>query len=151
MSTSNSGRPGSKFGADKFRKDLYLQAEQGFCMGFYVQFQSKNVKKTPIEDASLEWPADLSPLERVAQLQFFPQKYSETEKSQLESMCTKMAFNPWHALEEHRPLGNQNRARRSLYETSRAHIAMAGEPKILSMIAVGISFDALLIFALACV
>jgi hypothetical protein len=26
-----------------------------------------------------------------------------------------MSFNPWHALPEHRPLGDMNRARREIY------------------------------------
>jgi hypothetical protein len=28
-----------------------------------------------------------------------------------------LSFNPWHTLAAHRPLGNQNRARRRLYQT----------------------------------
>ena len=31
--------------------------------------------------------------------------------------CRPLRFNPWHALPEHRPLGNQNRARRTIYAT----------------------------------
>jgi hypothetical protein len=28
----------------------------------------------------------------------------------------KMTMNPWHCLHEHRPLGNQSRARRRMYD-----------------------------------
>ena len=30
--------------------------------------------------------------------------------------CEQVAFNPWHCLAEHRPLGGMNRARRQIYE-----------------------------------
>jgi hypothetical protein len=29
----------------------------------------------------------------------------------------KLSFNPWHGVPEHRPLGNQSRARRRMYDT----------------------------------
>jgi hypothetical protein len=29
----------------------------------------------------------------------------------------RLSYNPWHCLAEHRPLGNQNRARRRMYLT----------------------------------
>lgn len=102
----------------KFRDDLYARGENGFCMGLYFQTQSPNVSETPIEDASIEWNTQFH---KVAQLRFFPQKYSDTEKESLNSMCETMAFNPWHSIEAHRPLGNQNRARRWVYDSSRAH------------------------------
>jgi hypothetical protein len=114
---------GPKFGANKFRADLYRQAEAGFCLGLYVQLQSPDVRKTPIEDTSIEWPRDVSPPMRVALVKFFPQKYADAERASLESMCTKMSYNPWHTIEEHRPLGNQNRARLWVYDASRAHRA----------------------------
>jgi hypothetical protein len=31
------------------------------------------------------------------------------------AVADRLSFNPWHALPEHRPLGNQNRARRAIY------------------------------------
>jgi hypothetical protein len=29
----------------------------------------------------------------------------------------QLSYNPWHCIAEHRPLGNQNRARRRMYQT----------------------------------
>jgi hypothetical protein len=29
----------------------------------------------------------------------------------------QLSYNPWHCIAEHRPLGNQNRARRRMYLT----------------------------------
>ena len=31
--------------------------------------------------------------------------------------CQALSYNPWHCIAEHRPLGNQNRARRRMYQT----------------------------------
>jgi hypothetical protein len=31
------------------------------------------------------------------------------------TQCEQTAFNPWHCLPEHRPLGSMNRARREIY------------------------------------
>jgi hypothetical protein len=30
--------------------------------------------------------------------------------------CDTTAFNPWHALADHRPLGSMNRARKDIYK-----------------------------------
>lgn len=111
---------GPRFGTDKFRKDLYVQASMGFCMGLYVQRQSADVKLTPIEDAAMQWPETVSPLERIGQLNFFPQTYTDDQKTAIEVMCTKMSFNPWHSLESHRPLGNLNRAGRFFSDVGQA-------------------------------
>jgi hypothetical protein len=31
------------------------------------------------------------------------------------AFARNLKFNPWHSLQEHRPLGNQSRARRRMY------------------------------------
>lgn len=103
---------------NKFRDDLYARGENGFCMGLYFQTQHADFTQTPIEDASVEWKTQFY---KVAQLRFFPQKYTDSEKENLDVMCQTMAFNPWHSIEAHRPLGNQNRARRWVYDSSRHH------------------------------
>ena len=48
------------------------------------------------------------------------------EAAQVEFDFTrKLTINPWHCLHEHRPLGNQSRARRRMYyELSRLRIRM---------------------------
>jgi hypothetical protein len=39
----------------------------------------------------------------------------------------KLSYNPWHTIADHRPLGNQSRARWRMYETlSRYRQAMNG-------------------------
>lgn len=118
--------PKSKSAETKFRDDLYARGERGFCMSLEVQFQ-EDARTTPIEDASIEWT---TPFVKVATLEFFSQKFSADQKAATEAMCDKMSFNPWHSIEDHRPLGNQNRARRWVYDSSRAnrHGGQAASP-----------------------
>jgi hypothetical protein len=43
--------------------------------------------------------------------------------------CEQSAFNPWHCLADHRPLGGMNRARRDIYAAmSRFRIGESARP-----------------------
>jgi hypothetical protein len=66
----------------------------------------------PIEDASVLWPERLSPRVSVATLRIPRQKFDSP--AQLE-FAKRLSYNPWHSIAEHRPLGNQSRARRRMY------------------------------------
>jgi len=77
-----------------------------------VQFQS-DPQRMPIEDASVEWPADAAPFQTVATLRIPSQRFDSPEQL---AQCEAMSFNPWHALVPHRPLGSMNRARRAIYD-----------------------------------
>jgi hypothetical protein len=68
----------------------------------------------PLENAAVLWPEKLSPRIPVATLRLFRQ--SENYDAQLE-FARKLVFNPWHCIAEHRPLGNQSRARYRMYST----------------------------------
>lgn len=84
--------------------------------------------RMPIEDASVRWPASLSPWTPVATLRI-PRQVFDTEK-QL-AFAHSLSYNPWHSLPEHRPLGNQNRARRRMYsELSRLRQIMNHTPHL---------------------
>ncbi len=93
----------------------------------YVQFQV-DPHRQPIENASVVWPERLSPWRRVGVLRIPPQRFDSP--AQL-AFAHNLSFNPWHALAEHRPLGNQNRARRVIYlETSKLRRALNGEAHV---------------------
>ena len=81
-----------------------------------VQFQA-DPERMPIEDASVEWPADAAPFQAVATLRIPSQRFDSPEQV---AHCEAMSFNPWHALVPHRPLGSMNRARRAIYEAMAA-------------------------------
>jgi catalase len=75
-----------------------------------------DLKKMPVEDPSKEWPEDISPYRSVGTLTARPQDaYSAARRLYVDEM---LAFNPWHALTAHRPLGNIMRARKSAYAAS---------------------------------
>jgi hypothetical protein len=66
----------------------------------------------PIENASVLWPERLSPRVSVATLRMPRQKFDS--QAQIE-FARRLSYNPWHSIAEHRPLGNQSRARRRMY------------------------------------
>jgi hypothetical protein len=88
-------------------------ASQEICYDFYVQFQLDPYKQ-PVEDSSVEWK---TPEYRVARLHLPAQVFDSPAQA---AFCENLSFSPWHALPEHQPLGNINRARRAVYEASRS-------------------------------
>jgi hypothetical protein len=66
----------------------------------------------PIENNAVLWPTRLSPRVGVATLQIPRQQFDYPEQF---AFTRNLRFNPWHCLADHRPLGNQNRARRRMY------------------------------------
>ncbi|WP_296949578.1 catalase family protein [uncultured Massilia sp.] len=76
-----------------------------------------DIDKMPLEDASVEWPEDLSPYVTVARLRVPPQPAWTQERAK--RIDEGMQFNPWHALAAHRPLGSIMRVRRDVYAMSK--------------------------------
>jgi len=80
----------------------------------------------PIENAAVRWPERLSPRVSVATLRIARQKFNSP--AQLE-FAKRLSYNPWHSIAEHRPLGNQSRARRRMYyELSKLRHSMNAVP-----------------------
>jgi hypothetical protein len=67
----------------------------------------------PIENNAVLWPEKLSPRISVATLRLPRQKFDS--QAQIE-FAKRLSYNPWHTIAEHRPLGNQSRARHRMYE-----------------------------------
>ena len=68
----------------------------------------------PLENNAVLWPEKLSPRRSVATLSIPKQTFNSP--AQLE-FARRLSYNPWHSIPEHRPLGNQSRARRRMYDT----------------------------------
>lgn len=81
---------------------------------FQVQLRTSE-QSMPIEDATVQWPEDESPYQTVAQLEL-PQQDIESLRQQ--ESFQNLAFNVWHGLVEHRPLGGINRIRKQVYPLS---------------------------------
>jgi catalase len=85
-------------------------------------------RTTPIEDASVRWPEDKAPFHEVARLVLPQQDVTSTQGAQLEERIDRMSFDPWHAVEELRPLGAMMRARAIAYRESVLERQAAPEP-----------------------
>jgi hypothetical protein len=79
--------------------------------GFYIQRQTDPVAM-PIEDPTVEWK---SAWEKVATIEIDAQEFDFPDRW---NWGNRLSFSPWHALEEHRPLGGINRARKLVYPAS---------------------------------
>ncbi len=129
-------RPGSherskvpKNPSDNYLREAMVKtlSEKEVCFDFMIQFQT-DAHKMPIENASVVWPEKLSPYIKVATLRIPAQKFDSPEQL---AFARNLSINPWHCIAEHRPLGNQNRARKTIYlETSKARQNMNGEKRI---------------------
>ncbi|MFF8800805.1 MULTISPECIES: catalase family protein [unclassified Methylobacterium] len=70
----------------------------------------------PVEDASKPWPEETSPYVAVARLTV--PRQDAWSAANVKRIDDRLAFNPWHALAAHRPLGSIMRARRAAYPAS---------------------------------
>jgi len=94
--------------------DLYFD----FCVQLYV-----DDKRTPIEDAYIEWLESDSPPIPIAQLTIPKQALD----SQLQKDMEATAFNPWHT-KDLTPLGLINLARKKVYDASARNRASSLKP-----------------------
>jgi hypothetical protein len=92
-----------------------------FCVRFYVDEAT-----TPIEDASVEWKA---PWLTIGTLTLPVQDAASPRGKKVSALVETLAFDPWHAREDLRPLGNIMRARNAAYRVSTKARAAAPEPR----------------------
>jgi hypothetical protein len=84
-----------------------------------------NAAETPIEDARVDWP---SPYRKLGELVTVPFERNGEGTRALAAFVESLAFDPWHALVAHRPLGAFNRARKHAYFASTKARGAAAEP-----------------------
>ncbi len=98
-----------------------------WCYDFMVQLQVPG-KDMPVEDASIEWSQKDSPFVPVARIDIPKQRFDSAEE---QCFCENLAFNPWHSLEAHRPVGVFNRIRKAVYqEDARFRRTKQGAPQV---------------------
>jgi hypothetical protein len=86
-------------------------AEGDVYFDFMVQLQTDPIRM-PIEDSLTIWDEAQSAFQRVAIIRIPRQDIAPRTFE----LAENLSFTPWHALPEHRPLGNMNRTRRVVYE-----------------------------------
>ena len=102
-------------------------SEKDVEFDFMVQVQT-DPHRMPVEDAGVRWPERLSPFVPVATLRIPAQRFDSEAQFRF---AHNLSYNPWHCIAEHRPLGNQSRARRRMYwELRRLRQTMNSTPHI---------------------
>jgi hypothetical protein len=98
---------------DNYLRDAMVKALQAgdVDLDFRVQLQT-NSFLMPIENAAVLWPEKLSPRVSCATVRLLRQTFDSPEQINFEK---RLSYNPWHCIAEHRPLGNQSRARKRMY------------------------------------
>jgi hypothetical protein len=76
---------------------------------FGIHFQTDPVKM-PIENSSVEWNSEFV---KLATIRIPAQVFDTDERNEFGD---NLAFNTWHCLAEHRPVGAVNRVRKIIYE-----------------------------------
>jgi hypothetical protein len=117
-------RPPDNYLRDNMQKTLNERDVE-----FYMEVQMQtDPHRMPIEDAGVYWSTRESPRIPVATIRIPRQKFDNPKQL---AFARNITINPWHCLPEHRPLGNQSRARRRMYyELSRFRQAQNKEQHV---------------------
>lgn len=100
---------------DDYLRDAMVASLAAGDVEFEIRLQLQtDPHLMPIENNAVLWPERLSPRVPVATLRIPKQKFDS--QAQIE-FARRLTYNPWHCIPEHRPLGNQSRARRRMYAT----------------------------------
>ena len=95
---------------DLLRNNLAATLKQNeLLFDFGVQFQTDPVKM-PVEEPTVIWD---SPFVKLATIRIPKQIFDTDERNRFGD---DIAFNNWHCLPEHRPIGSFNRVRKLIYE-----------------------------------
>jgi len=109
--------PGLPFGTPSFnylRDNMKLTlSEKDAEFDLMLQLQTDS-HRMPIEHAGVRWPEKLSPFLPAARVHIAAQDFDNAQRA---DFGRRLKMNPWHCIAEHRPLGNQSRARRRMYQT----------------------------------
>ena len=108
---------------DNYLRDAMVKtlAEEDVEFDILLQLQT-DPHKMPIENNGVLWPTKLSPRVPAATLRISKQVFDSPEQL---AFARVLSYNPWHCIPEHRPLGNQGRARKRMYsELARLRQAM---------------------------
>ena len=112
---------------DDYLRDAMVAALAEGDVELDIRLQRQtDAHRMPIENAAVLWPEALSPRISAATLRI-PRQTFDTP-SQM-AFAKRLSYNPWHCIPEHRPLGNQSRARQRMYhELSKLRHAMNAVP-----------------------
>ncbi len=110
---------------DNYLRDAMVAtlADQDVAIDVLLQVQTDPFLM-PIENNAVLWPTKVSPRVPAAVLRIPRQTFDSPEQL---AFARVLSYNPWHCIPDHRPLGNQSRARKRMYgELSRLRRQMNG-------------------------
>jgi hypothetical protein len=112
---------------DDYLRDAMVAALAEGDVEFDIRLQLQtDPHLMPIENNAVLWPERLSPRISVATLRLPRQTFNSPAQMEF---AKRLSYNPWHCIAEHRPLGNQSRARRRMYgELSKLRHTMNAVP-----------------------
>jgi hypothetical protein len=112
---------------DDYLRDAMVATLAHEDMEFDIRLQLQtDPHLMPLENNAVLWPEKLSPRVSAATLRLPRQKFDSPAQMEF---AKRLSYNPWHCIPEHRPLGNQSRARRRMYyELSRLRHTMNAVP-----------------------
>jgi Catalase len=97
----------------------FLRAAMSDCLKteavkFDFLVQPRTSGAMSVEDSRVEWKEAEAPFHKVATITIPAQEFATAARDRL---AENLAFNPWHGVPQHRPLGSVNRTRRVVYQT----------------------------------
>jgi hypothetical protein len=113
-------------GTDYLKQDLIARLKQGPISWSLRAQPFVNETATPIEDTRVLWSG---PWLELATLTLPQQDVESARGREVDELVSQLSFDPWHALEAHRPLGAIMRARSVAYGASVIARSAAPEPK----------------------
>jgi len=100
-------------GAAFLRERLAAALKNGPAEFDFMIQQQTDPQTMPVENPAVIWDERVSPFVPVATLHIPAQEFDTSERN---TFGENLSFNPWHALDAHKPLGGANLARRIIYE-----------------------------------
>ena len=80
------------------------------CLNLQAQVMT-DPDTQPVENTLVPWDPEVARWQKLATIEIPPQTFSSYEQ---QDFCDRLAFNPWHGLKVHRPVGGINRSLRDV-------------------------------------
>jgi hypothetical protein len=123
---ANDANAPSVSGRDYLRDDLVARLQKS-ALAWSVRAQPfVDQATTPIEDTSVVWSG---PWVELGTLTLPKQDPESARGKEISELVNRLSFDPWHAVEAHRPLGAIMRARKAAYAPSVIGRNAAPEPR----------------------
>lgn len=105
---SGVNRNGPNFLRESMKRFL---KQQDACFQLMVQIRKPDARM-PIQDTTVTWSEKESPFIPVARVHIPKQEFDTPQQN---ALCENLSFNPWHSVQELKPISYINELRRDLY------------------------------------